>query len=59
VSSAGIGQILAAAKLIKERNGQFGLANLGENVRSVFDMCGVTNLLNIHPSVTEALAAIA
>lgn len=59
ISSAGVGQILSTAHIMKKKDGQFGLANVGENVRSVFEMCGIVNLLNIHGSVPDALAAIA
>lgn len=59
VSSAGIRGIMIMAKLMKEKNGQVCLANLKGNVRSVFDMCGITPLFKVQDSVAGALGALA
>src|SRR5437667_4007479 len=59
ISSVGLGELLVTAKLLKEKDGQFCVANVHGNVLSVFEMCGIGKLLKIHPSVAEALAALA
>ena len=55
ISSAGMRCILLTAKLLKEKNGQFYLANVTGNVRSVFDMSGFSNIFQITDSVATAL----
>jgi anti-anti-sigma factor len=56
ISSAGLREIIVTAKLLQEKSGQFGLANVHGNVLSVFNMCGMEGVLKIHPSVADALA---
>jgi len=56
ISSAGLGELLVTAKLLKEKDGRFGVANVRGNVLSVFQMCGIGKLLKVHDSVAEALA---
>src|SRR3954462_6975299 len=57
ISSAGLGGLILTSKLLKEKNGRLGVANAGGNVLSVFEMCGIRNLLHIYNSVADALAA--
>ncbi len=59
VSSAGLAELLVAANLLQQHGGQFCLANVQANVGSVFEMCGVADMLKIHRSVADALAALA
>jgi anti-anti-sigma factor len=58
ISSAGIGELLVTANLLKEKGGSFCLANVAENVGSVLEMCGIGDLLQRHASVEDALAAL-
>ena len=58
VSSAGLGQLIVTLKLIKEKGGQFCIANVHGNVLSVFNMCGIGRVIDIHPSVADAVAAL-
>jgi len=58
VSSAGLGEIIVTLKLIKEKGGQFCLANVHGNVQQVFTMCGIGKMITIHPSVADAVAAL-
>lgn len=58
ISSAGLAEIIVTLKLIKEKNGQFSVANVHGNVLSVFNMCGIGNLVKIHDSVADAVAAL-
>jgi stage II sporulation protein AA (anti-sigma F factor antagonist) len=57
ISSAGLSELFMAAKMLKAKDGHFGVANVRGNVRTVIEMCGVGKLLGIHASVPEALAA--
>ena len=41
ISSAGVGEFVHSARLLKETGGRFCLANVPARVRSVFDMCGL------------------
>ena len=58
ISSAGLHSLLMMAKLLKARNGAVCLANVGGNVKSVFDMSGFNSLFKITDSVTAALAEV-
>jgi len=59
ISSAGIRELLAPAKLLQQKGGHFGVANLNANVASVFEMCCLDRVLAVHGTVPQALAAIA
>lgn len=59
ISSAGLRGLLVMAKLLNAKGGRACLANVKGNVRSVFDMCGLTTVFKMENSVTEALAALA
>src|SRR4051812_9030835 len=57
ISSAGVGEFVQSAKLLKQAGGRFSLANVPARVRSVFDMCGLGAVFEIYSSVADALAA--
>ena len=59
VSSAGLRVILAVMKKVKAANGIFALCAVRAPVREVLDMTGFTPLIEIHPEVSTALAAMA
>jgi anti-anti-sigma factor len=59
ISSAGIRELIAPAKLLEQKGGQFCVANLSANVASVFTMCCLDRVLQIHGTVPQALAALA
>ena len=59
ISSAGLRGLLLMAKLLKEKCGHVCLANVKGNVRSVFDICGLTTLFKMENSVAEALVVLA
>jgi anti-anti-sigma factor len=59
VSSAGLRVILATMKKIKAANGSFALCGLRPPVQEVLDITGFTPLIDIHPDVSTALAAMA
>ncbi len=59
ISSAGLRGLLLMAKLLNAKGGLACLANVKGNVRSVFDMCGLTTVFKMESSVAEALAELA
>lgn len=59
ISSAGLRVLLVAAKQARSANGQLALATLRDNPREVFDISGFSAIFAIHPTLEEALAALA
>ena len=59
ISSAGLRGILTMAQLVKEKQGRVILAGVTGNVRSVFDMCRISELFRLEDSVEAAVAAAA
>lgn len=59
MSSAGVGVVLVSSNSLRAKNGEFRLANVPKNVASVFKMCGIDGLLNMHASVDDAMSAMA
>ena len=58
ITSVGISEILLAAKLLREKDGQFALVSVEGSVLKVFAMCGMGTLFHNYPSVADALAAM-
>ena len=58
ISSVGLGELLLTAKLLKEKDGQFCVANVHGAVLSVFEICRMGSLLKIYDSVADALATL-
>ena len=58
ISSAGLGEIIVTLKLMKEKSGDFSVANVHGNVLSVFNMCGIGKLVKMHDSVAAAVASL-
>ena len=59
VGSAGLRTMLKIAKAVSNRDARFALCTLSDSVRRVFEKSGFDTILTIHPSRTEALAALA
>jgi stage II sporulation protein AA (anti-sigma F factor antagonist) len=59
ISSAGLRGLLVTAKLLKASGGTIRFANVGGNVRSVFDMSGFVSMFPIDDSVAAAVGALA
>ena len=59
MSSAGVGELLVSSNLLRAKQGRMCLANVPKNVVSVFEMCGIKALVEMRPSVEEAVAAVA
>ena len=58
ISSAGLGELITTAKLLKQKDGQFCVANVHGAVLSVFEICRMGSLLKIYDSVADALATL-
>ena len=58
ISSAGLRELLAAAKLLQERGGQFCVVNVHGHAASTFDMCGIGRVLQVRGTVAEGLAGL-
>src|SRR5262249_5391709 len=55
ISSAGMSALVLTSRWLKEKNGLFAVANLRDTVQSVIELCGIGKLLDIFPTVPEAL----
>ena len=58
IGSAGLRTVLAVAKAVSNRNVQFALCCLSEQVREIFVKSGFDTIIAIHPSRDAALAAL-
>ena len=59
ISSAGFRAIMQAARKARHRGGSLALCSLSGDVRAVFETSGFDQLVAIHPSRAEAVAAVA
>lgn len=58
ISSAGLRVILQVAKTTRRQNAGFAVCGLSPTVREVFEISGFDQVIAIHPSPGEALAAL-
>jgi anti-sigma B factor antagonist len=58
VSSAGLRAVLTLVKKVKTANGVFALCAVQAPVREVLDITGFSTMIDIHPELSSALAAI-
>lgn len=58
ISSAGLRALLATAKRIKTRGGQFHCAKVTGTAREVFNISGFSTIFQIWDSVEDALATL-
>jgi len=59
VSSAGLRAVLILMKKVKAAGGAFALCAVQDPVREVLDITGLTGMIDIHPELSSALAAMA
>ena len=59
VSSAGLRAVLMVVKKVKAANGTFALCAVRGPVHEVLDITGFTTMIDIHPELATALAAVA
>ncbi|MGE0666746.1 MAG: STAS domain-containing protein [Sphingomonadales bacterium] len=55
VSSAGLRVFLAAAKAAKAKGGKIVLCSLAQGVQEVFTVSGFSKIIDMHPTLDEAL----
>ena len=55
IDSAGLSVLIAAHRQANDRNGTFGLSNLQQPVRQVCHITGIDKVIQIFPTVEEAL----
>ena len=58
ISSAGLRAILLTAKSLDNRNANFALCSLSDQIREVFETSGFDKVIAIHSSKAEALASL-
>lgn len=58
INSTGLGALLFVNKKLKEAGGVFKVANVNENVLEIIEIIGADQLLEIHPTLEEALASL-
>ena len=58
VDSAGLQTLLVAAKRLQPLAGRIVLSALGEPIRRVFDIAGLSTLFDIYPDESGAVAAL-
>jgi anti-anti-sigma factor len=58
VDSAGLQTLLVAAKRLQPLAGRILLSALGEPIRRIFDIAGLSMLFEIHPDESAAVAAL-
>ena len=58
ISSAGLRTILQAVRKTERQNSKLALCSLSEDVRGVFQTSGFDQLIDIHPSYPDAIAAV-
>ena len=54
MDSSGLGALVGCLKAMREAGGEIRLANVGEQVRMVFELSGVDRILLSYPSAGEA-----
>ena len=58
ISSAGLRVIMLAVRKMQQQGGSLALCSLSSDVRAVFQTSGFDQLIDIHPSRAEAVAAV-
>ena len=58
ISSAGLRAIMQAVRKMQQQGGSLALCSLSSDVRAVFETSGFDQLIAIHPSRAEAVAAV-
>ncbi|MEW6041829.1 MAG: STAS domain-containing protein [Elusimicrobiota bacterium] len=58
VNSTGLGILLHFSKTAKERDGNFKIANVNENVYEIIEIIGAITLLDIYENVNDAIQSL-
>jgi anti-sigma B factor antagonist len=59
ISSAGLGAIMGLIETVRDNDGDILLSDLQENVYTIFDTLGFTQLYRVFPTEAEALQSLA
>ena len=59
ISSAGLRAVLQALRKLEQQDGKLAICSLTAGVRNVFETSGFDQLIDVHPSCSEAIAAVA
>lgn len=57
IDSSGIGVLIRAAKLIKPNNGDLAVSGINNEIKDIFKMINLQNIINIYNSDIEAVNA--
>ena len=58
ISSAGLRVILLAAKELRQQDTKFAVCSLSNSIREVFEISGFDQIIPVHASLAEAIAAL-
>ena len=58
ISSAGLRVILLAAKELCQQDTKFAVCSLSNSIREVFEISGFDQIIPVHASLAEAIAAL-
>jgi anti-sigma B factor antagonist len=58
VSSSGLGELLLAAKSLKDSGGAIVVCNLNDRIQEIFAMTGFSKLFTVYNSVEEAVQSL-
>jgi len=58
VSSSGLGELLLAAKSLKDSGGTIVVCNLNDRIQEIFAMTGFSKLFTVYNSVEEAVQSL-
>jgi anti-sigma B factor antagonist len=59
IDSTAIGVLVATLKRLEETGGSLGVVCTSENVRSIFELVGLEEIINLHGSRDDAISALA
>lgn len=59
ISSAGLRAILQVLRKLEQQDGRLAICSLSTPVRNVFETSGFDQLIDVHPSCSAAIAAVA
>jgi len=58
INSTGLGAILRISKMLISKEGSFRIANPNESVFEIIEIVGANKLLNVYPTMEEALESL-
>ncbi len=58
ISSAGLRVILQTARKLQQQGAKFAICSLSGTVQEVFEISGFDRVIDIHPTQTDAVAAV-